>query len=191
MRNLPLAHGLAVPSGGDPIAAAARLRYQLKGSGDERSAVQLRAFLNSLSAGIFGRLDQHRLSVGRGGHSRLVETPAPWTWPPIAATVSAVPRMWLAMVERLFTDRGGTIICRDTDGMVVLASPDGASMTSTDGRTVRVASWSEVDEILALFDPLDPFDDGGPFWKIERGIDGRPLHLLSLGRKRYVKAVQT
>ena len=49
--------------------------------------------------------------------------------------------------------------------------------------------WSEVEGILSLFDALDPFGDGRPFWKIEKGPEASPLHILSLGIKRYVKAV--
>jgi hypothetical protein len=94
----------------------------------------------------------------------------------------------LAMVDRMWTDAGLTIITRDTDGVALLASPKGGEMTCSDGSVVRVGSWEQVDERVARFDVLDPFGDGRAFWTVDRGTQERPLHILSLGKKRYVKA---
>jgi len=112
-RMLPLRDGIVVPADRDPVAAGVRLRSLVKDAGDERLPVQLRVFLNAMAWGLFARLDQRRVSGRRGERSRLIETPSEWSWPPISSTVPAVSRMWMALVERQVTDRGGAIITRD------------------------------------------------------------------------------
>ena len=187
-RTLPLRGSRVVRAGEDPVAAGVRLRSALKDQGDERLPVQLRVFLNAMSWGKSAQLDQRRVSGGRGRQSRLVEVPSAWCWPPIASSVPEAPRMWLAMVERMVTDLGGVIVTRDTDGCAILSLPEGGKVTLPGGQIVHALSWSEVDELVASFDSLDPFGDGRPFWTVDRGSRDRPLHLLSLGPKRYVKA---
>jgi hypothetical protein len=197
VRQLPLSGGVVVRAGENPVAAGVRLRSELKDTGDSRLPVQLRIFLNALSWGVFARLDQRRVSGGPGRRSELIEEPSVWTWPPIASTVPAVARMWLALVERLATDRSGVIVSRDTDGLAILASPTGGKIALADGRVVHALAWSEIDELLAPFDALDPFGDGRPFWDVKRrgsdvraGAPDTPLHLLALGLKRYVLAAE-
>jgi hypothetical protein len=97
-RPLSFVDGVVVPAGEDPVPVGVRLRSRLKDEGDERLPVQLRVLLNAMAWGVFARLDQRRV----GG--KLVESPARWTWPPIAATVPAVAQLWLAMVERMVRD---------------------------------------------------------------------------------------
>ena len=134
-RPFPLYDGLIIQPGGNPIAAGVRLRSTAKDSGDKRLPVQLRVFLNAMAWGQAARLDQRRVN------GQLIETPAAMTWPPIASTVPAVARMWLAMVERMVTDAGGAIVTRDTDGLAILASPDGGRVTLSDGSVVQALSW--------------------------------------------------
>ena len=182
VRAVPLRDGVVVPAGEDPLAALVRLR---PGKGvDDRLRACIRGITNPAAWGVFARLDQHRV---RG---RLTEEYAAWSWPPIAACLPAIVRMWLAMVERAVTDSGGSIICRDTDGFALLASPKEGKLQLADGRVLKVLAWAEVDAILRPFDALDPFGDGGAFWSVEREIGGAPLQLLSLGRKRYTKVVE-
>ena len=181
VRDVPLRDGVVVPAGDNPLAGLVRLRPS-KGT-DDRLRACIRGITNPGSWGLFARLDQHRT---RG---RLVEEYAAWSWPPIPACIPAIVRMWLAMVERAVTDAGGSIICRDTDGFCVLASREGGKVQLDDGRVLKALTWTEVDAILRPFDALDPFGDGGAFWSVEREIDGRPLRILSLGRKRYSKVV--
>ncbi|MGH9291600.1 MAG: hypothetical protein ACRD0B_00415 [Acidimicrobiales bacterium] len=184
-RPLPLLPGVVVPPGGDPVPWLIRRRQRAKDEGDLRTKDDLRAVANAGAWGAFARLDQHR----SGG--RLVETPHTWSWPPVAAGVPACSRLWLAMLERQVRDRGGATIARDTDGAAVLSSPSGAAVELPGGRTARALAWSEVDALLAPFDSLDPFDDGRPFWTTERGSEEQPLHIVSLGPKRYVKVLPT
>jgi hypothetical protein len=67
--------------------------------------------------------------------------------------------------------------------------PEGGKVELLDGRVVNAVSWAWLDELLDRFDVLDPFGDGGKFWDDrERGTEDRPLHIVSLGSKRYVLA---
>jgi hypothetical protein len=181
LRPIPLRDGVVVPPGADPLAALVQLRPP-KGI-DDRLRACIRGVTNPAAWGVCARLDQSQTN------GRLIEKYAAWSWPPIAACVTAVVRMWLAMVDRAVTDAGGSIIARDTDGFAVLASPDGGKVELADGRVLKVLAWAEVDAMLHPFDALDPFGDGGSFWSVEREIDGSLLHVLSLGRKRYSKVV--
>jgi hypothetical protein len=168
-RPFPLYDGVVVPPGGDPVVAVARRREQAKDDHDDRLAAQLRVVANALSWGVYARLDQHHVRGGRGRRSRLVERATEWSWPPIAAIVPAVVRMWLGMLDWLVTDAGGVIIARDTDGAAIFASPKGGEkLQLPDGRMVRALAHREVDAILARFDTLDPFSDGRPFWSVAR-----------------------
>jgi hypothetical protein len=54
-----------------------------------------------------------------------------------------------------------------------------------DGRSARVLSWDEVSEVLSRFDQLDPFDDGKPFWTMDREQWGQPLWAVVWGSKRH------
>lgn len=178
-----LRDGITVPVGTDPLAALVRLRPP-KGA-DDRLRAAIRGIANPAAWGIFARLDQRRV-VGR-----LTEEYAAWSWPPIAAGIPAIVRMWLAMVDRAVADAGGTVIARDTDGVSVLASPMGTKVALADGRVLKALSWTEVESMLRRFDALDPFGDKGAFWSVEREAGGEPLHILSLGRKRYLKVRAT
>ncbi|MDA8040133.1 MAG: hypothetical protein M0Z69_13475, partial [Actinomycetota bacterium] len=108
---------------------------------------------------------------------------------PIAASVQAGARLFLAAFERLVRDRGGSPVYCDTDSWAVLASPEGGSFTLPDGSTERVLSWREVDEVVSAFDALRPFGSDVPFWKAARGTAEHPLHSVVYGPKRHVEFV--
>lgn len=179
VRPVPLRDGITVAAGSDPVAALVRLR-PAKGT-DERLRAAIRGIANPAAWGVFARLDQQRAA------GQLAEEYAAWSWPPIPACIPAIVRMWLAMVDRAIADAGGTVISRDTDGFAVLASPMGTKVPLADGRVLKALSWTEVESMLRRFDALDPFGDGGASWSVEREAEGEPLHLLALGRKRYLK----
>ncbi len=180
---LRLRDDVVVPAGADPLGVLVRMR-PAKG-GDPRMRSVIRVIANAAAWGCFAQLNPDHDGTT---HS---ETPAAWTWPPVAAGVPALPRLWLAAIERAVTDRGGAIVAMDTDGMAIVALPSGGTVQLRDGRSVHALSWAEVDEIFSGFDVLDPFGDGGAFWSIERAGKERPLHLLSIAPKRYVKAQET
>lgn len=182
-RATPLRDGLVVPAGEDPIPWLVRLRPE-KGTGEDRLRDCIRGIANPAAWGIFARLDQYRV----GGTLR--ERVARWSWPPVAASVPAVARLWLGLVERQVRDLGGSVIARDTDGIAIVASPAGGAVELRDGRTTHALSWPQADDLLRPFDRLDPFGDGKPAWSVDREHDGRPLHMLSLGPKRYVRCTR-
>ena len=185
---IPLRDGWIVRPGGTLGVVGERRRRMAKRDGHVRIARQFRVLNLAAEWGLFARTDQVRRSRGRGRPTVLAEVASEWTWPPIAATVPAVVRMWLGILDRLVTDAGGAIICRDTDGAAILSSPEGGKIELASGRVVRVLPWSEVDAMLARFDALDPFGDGSAFWDTKRGTVGRPLHIVSLAPKRYLLA---
>jgi len=143
-------------------ASKERLRAGTGTADDARAKVALHRIVNSGAWGIFARADQHRV----GG--RLVEEVAEWSWPPIAATVPALCRLWLGMVLRWVRDREGACPSWDTDGVTVVSSREGGKFELADGRIIRILAWSEVDEFLTRFDALDPFGDARTFWEVER-----------------------
>lgn len=171
---------LVVPAGVDPIPALIRLRPP-KG-GNERLRAVVRVSANASCWGVFARMDPVKTD------GRLLERPGPWCWPPIAAGIPALNRLWLAAIDRWVGDRGGAVVARDTDGIVVVSLPDEAMVALFNDLKARALPWNEVKGFLARFDQLDPFGDGRSFWDVERGEDDRPLHVLGLARKRYVKA---
>ena len=172
---------VVVPAGEDPIPALIGLRPP-KGH-DERLRSVIRGIANAAAWGIFARLDAERVN------GRLTERPSTWTWPPVAACVPALARLWLAAIERAVADRGGAVINRDTDGIVIASLPEGGAITLPSGRTVQALAWADLEELLAGFDDLDPFGVGTSFWDVEHGSPDHPLHLLALAAKRYVEAV--
>jgi hypothetical protein len=179
-RPLRLRGEVVVAPGVDPIPALVRLRPQ-KGR-DERLRAVIKGVANAAAWGVFARMDQVRLD------GRLVERPGPWCWPPIAAGVPAVARLWLAAVERSMADQGGAVVARDTDGIVVTSLPEDAMVACGREQRARALPWAEVEGLLARFDGLDPFGDGRAFWDIDHGEVDRPLHILGITQKRYVKA---
>jgi hypothetical protein len=164
----PLYDGLVLGTCDDPAVALVRLRDEAKLAQDNRLAVQLRVVVNTLIYGNPVRLD---LGYRQEGRQRVVtETPAEWTFPPIAATVTAASRLALGVAEHLLDPYEITVASRDTDGLLLRCTPD---------------QWAALDQVLARFDVLDPFGDGGHFWKVQRDHEGRPLHGLVIGVKRY------
>ena len=167
----PLYGGLVLGTCDDPAVALVRLRDEAKLAQDNRLAAQLRVVVNTLIYGNPVRLD---LGYRQEGRQRVVtETPAEWTFPPIAATVTAASRLALGVAEHLLDPYNITVASRDTDGLLLRCTPD---------------QWAALDQVLARFDALDPFGDGGHFWKVQRDHEGRPLHGLVIGVKRYVLA---
>jgi hypothetical protein len=166
-----LYEGLVLGINDDPAVALVRMRDQAKVAHNDRLADQLRIVVNTLVYGNPVRLD---LGYRKDGRRRVVtETSAEWTFPPIAATMTAASRLALGATEHLLDPCGITVASRDTDGLLLRCAPD---------------QWPDIDRVLARFDALDRFGTGGHFWKVKRQHGGRPLHGLVIGIKRYVLA---
>jgi hypothetical protein len=100
----------------DPAVTLVALRRQAQDAGDQRLATLLRVVVNAMVYGNAARFDPD----GHGG-----ERPGPWCFPPMAATVAAGSRCLLAVLEAEVRIRGSVLAARDTDGALLLASPDG------------------------------------------------------------------
>jgi hypothetical protein len=150
-KQYPLYDGLVLSIDEDPAVALVRLRDTAKVRGDKRLAAHLRVVVNALVYGNLVRLDQLHRRNGR--RATIAEQPAEWTFPPVAATVTAASRLVLGVAEHDLGAYDITVASRDTDGLLLSCSPD---------------QWTDLDRVLAHFDQLDPFGTGTPFWTVRR-----------------------
>jgi hypothetical protein len=124
-------------------------------------------------------------------------------FPPLAATITGAARLLLALLQADVEARGGTYVACDTDSLLIVASeaggllacPGGPARLPDGGRAVRALAWSEVDDVLAELNDLNPYDRGAilSLIKLEKqnySVDDpkRPEELLCLATssKRYV-----
>ncbi|MGH9293782.1 MAG: hypothetical protein ACRD0B_00485 [Acidimicrobiales bacterium] len=184
----PLYGGKALRIGEDPAVALVHLRDGAKATDDKRLAAMLKVLTNSACYGNPARIDPTYRREGR--HSVLRERPFEHSFPPVGATVTSGTRLLVGIAEHLIGRAGGSVASRDTDGLLLVSSPEGGKVLLLDGREVGAISWPALDGVLSKFNRLDPWGDGSPFWKPpEREHEGRPLHGLVLGIKRYALAV--
>ena len=121
------------------------------------------------------------------------EDPGPFACLPLAGLVSACGRLWLAAVHYEVDRRGGIVASCDTDGAHIVATEKGGTVyIETRGadfheggpaQPVHALSYSEVEEVAALFEPLNPFDrallPGSPL-RVKGASEG-----LFISAKRY------
>jgi hypothetical protein len=128
----------------------------------------------------------------------VVERPGRWYFPPIAALITAGGRLLLAMLERSVHDAGGTYLFCDTDSLCIIASESPRPVRyMQDGsdkvETVPVISRTQINEIAARFESLNPYDRRfvkGSILKIENvnhDGNGKPRRLcgFAISAKRY------
>jgi hypothetical protein len=169
---------LGLPVGRDPTAALVEYRSAVKAVGDKRLAASLRVAMNS-TPWIYGKgAEFHNV-----GGSKV---PAPWCFPPFAASAVGTCAALVAMAEAEIVRLGGAIAATDTDGLTFPASPEGGTIELPDGSTLRAPSWSEIDTVLDRFEALNPYADGGRLFSVERGTADDPLYAIVWGPKRYV-----
>jgi hypothetical protein len=120
------------------------------------------------------------------------EDPGQFSCPPLAGLVSAAGRLWLAAVHYQVERRGGIVAAGDTDGAHIVATETGGTVyVETRGaefyegqsKPVHAPSYAEIEEIAALFEPLNPFDRGllpGSPLRVKRASEG-----LFISAKRY------
>lgn len=182
---------------------------------DERSRLSrfLKVLANSTGYGILAEFTRHELHdpveiVVHADRDEPFDTatatpedPGRYCFPPLAATITGAARLMLALLERLVTDAGGSYVFCDTDSLAIIAdeagslhSCPGGSERSADGRLgVRTLSWTQVDEIVARFAALNPYDRTavpGSILKVEEensvGKVRRQLWCWAISAKRYV-----
>ena len=118
------------------------------------------------------------------------EDPGPFACLPLAGLVSAAGRSWLAAVHYEVERRGGTIAAYDTDGAHIIATEKGGTIyVETRGadfheggpaQPLHALSYSEVEEIAAIFEPLNPFD--------RALLPGSPLRLKGASEGLFISA---
>jgi hypothetical protein len=90
---------------------------------------------------------------------RIAESIGRWYAPYLASLISSGGRLLLAILEACVTNAGGSWLYADTDAQAVLSSEHGGSLSHIPGcERVRALSWKEVDEIVARFESLNPYD---------------------------------
>jgi hypothetical protein len=121
------------------------------------------------------------------------EDPGPFACPPLAGLVSATGRLWLAAVRYEVKRRSSIVAACDTDGAHIVATEKGGTVyvetrgadfyEGGPGQPVHGLAYAEVDEIAALFEPLNPFDrtllPGSPL-RVKGAREG-----LFISAKRY------
>ncbi|MDQ3692160.1 MAG: hypothetical protein M3464_00835 [Chloroflexota bacterium] len=206
------------PMGGDFFRAVIEERQRVDSYSEEgkRLGRFLKVLANSGAYGIFVESNPEELPSGEtepvavygpddtpfGARTVRPETPGAFSFPPVAALITAAARLVLAVVERLVTDAGGVHAFCDTDSMAIVATEDGGpvpcpggSLRMGDGReAVRALSWVEVDGIVSRLAALNPYDRGtvpGSILKVEDANfdsltgERRQLWCVSIATKRY------
>jgi len=210
------------PASGDFFRTVIEERKRAKTRADlspeERARLDrfLKVLANSGSYGVFVESNPKELPAGEtapvtvygpdatpfASRAMQPETPGAFSFPPIAALITAGARLVLALIERMVSDAGGTHAFCDTDSMAIVASESGGLVPCSggphrlpDGRdAIYALSWHEVDEIageLAALNPYDPDAVPGSILKIEdvnvdpASGDRRQVWCLSIAAKRY------
>jgi hypothetical protein len=197
------------PYSEDPFAAMVVERQRIKTdqrlSEVERKRLDrfLKITANATAYGVLARFDRRELTskvaiTVWGPDEQPIpwttlnpEDPGPYTFPPIAATITAAARLMLAILEQEVNDAGGTYVFCDTDSMAVVARPQGGTVACPphDGANrVRALDSAAVEAILAKFTNLNPYPSplGIPVWKVEHDSLDRPLTCYSISAKRYL-----
>jgi hypothetical protein len=139
--------------------------------------------------------------------SPVVENPGAWYCPLFAALITAGGRLLLALLERAVTDGGGTYLLCDTDSMAIVASENGGIVPCGGGphglpegrEAVKALSWIEVQNAVAKFNQLNPYDRNAvrdSILKIEdvnfsADKTQRQLHGYAIAAKRYALFTRT
>jgi hypothetical protein len=93
------------------------------------------------------------------------EEPGPFSFPPLAACITAGARLMLALLEHEVTMRAGSYAFCDTDSMAIVSTPErslvpcagGQSRLPDGSEAVQTLSFDEVDEIRENFNLLSPY----------------------------------
>jgi hypothetical protein len=141
-----------------------------------RLAGFLKTFANSGSYGIFAEYHQlDPVADGVAVHAyglwpintrvNTPEEPGEYCFPPLAASITAVARLLLAVLQAGIEARGGTFMACDTDSLSIVASPEGGPVPCAGGGAkmpdgtdaVNALSFREVDDVLREINRLNPY----------------------------------
>ncbi len=144
----------------------------------ERLDKALKTFGSATAYGIFAQMDRQEsdkkvrlqcYGIDDSPYACAVshpEAPGEYCFPPLASLVTSGGRLFLSLLERLVTDRGGTYAMEDTDSMAIAATRGGGPVACPGGplrmrggrEAIRALSWGQVQEIVDLFARLNPYD---------------------------------
>ena len=138
---------------------------------DEREALAgaLKTMANAASYGIWAEMRDEPSVVGGvevdvAGLRRFAcrvsrpEKAGEFCFPPLAATVTGLARLLLALLQSETEARGGTYLACDTDSLIAVASRMGGEISLRDGTSIHALSWREVDMIRERLNRLNPYD---------------------------------
>jgi hypothetical protein len=138
----------------------------------------LKVLANSTSYGIYAEMNQidatpkkpkpimvHALDEFEASVT-TPEQPGAFFFAPFAACITAAARLMLALLEHSVAHLSGSHVMTDTDSMAIvateegglLACPGGAAQLHDGREAVRALSWPELDQIVARFEALNPYD---------------------------------
>jgi hypothetical protein len=150
-----------------------RRRIELDPSIDPAERAALKGFLktlaNATSYGIWAEMRDEAAKARRvwaevSGLSRFrCRVPRPerageYCFPPLAATITGLARLLLALIEAEVEALGGTYLATDTDSLLVVASRGGGELQLPSGERIRALSWHQVDQIRDRINRLNPYD---------------------------------
>lgn len=202
------------PGERDPFLVMIEERHRVKHDPDldrnerERLDLFLKITANATSYGSLARFDSadkpHPVDVTAYAPNVRIqtktsspETPGPYCFPPVAASITAGARLMLALIETHVTRAGGSYAFMDTDSIAIVAAPAGGHVPcpgEPDG-VLAVLSHDEVRTILRAFDDLNPYgpdvinpDRAMPRspWKVEHDSLAAPLSAYVISAKRYL-----
>lgn len=140
-----------------------------------------------------GRSEEVTLLTDAGSLRRSLrhpEDPEAFACPPIAGLVSAGGRLLLAAIHHLVNERGGIAAACDTDGAHIVATQKGGTVyVETRGanyyeggqaQPVHTLSYPKIEDVAALFEPLNPFDPSL--------LPGSPLRVKATGEGLFISA---
>jgi len=129
------------------------------------------------------------------------ETPGPYCFPLVAATVTGAARLMLTLLETHVTDAGGTYAFCDTDSMAIISTehggqipcPGGTDHTRNGKPAMKALAWRQVQHIIEAFTTLNPYNTDvipGSILEIENenyNSTGKQhqLHCFAISAKRY------
>ena len=215
LQDLKLRGSVAADPTQDLFRMAIEERQRIRRAGGaDHEATFLKTFANGGSYGVFAEyrlLEPKAAGVQVEAHGlwpisarvRTPEEPGEYSLPSLAATVTGAGRLLLAVLQADIEARGGAFVACDTDSLLVVASGDGGLDACPGGphrlsdgqEAVRALSWTELDDVLAEIDSLNPYAAGTvtSLVKLEDenfAADGSrtpvDLRALAISPKRYV-----
>lgn len=115
------------------------------------------------------------------------ETPGPFSFPPLAAMITAGSRLLLALIQYEVQKRNGAYAFCDTDSLAVVSHPEGGTFSIHGSKKpIRFLTSTDVGEIIEKIDLLNPYDKTiVPHLLKREHSDHKVLYALSIGSKRY------